>query len=100
MQKDSVKKEIFRIADRECLPTPSLIKILSRCMGKNVLLYPVPLFFLKWCAILFHKKNTFKSLTEPLEIDNSEMREEFNWIPPYSMEEGLKKTAQWYKSES
>lgn len=100
IQKDVIKKEIFRIADREYPSTPSLIRMLSKQMGKKVFLYPAPLYLLKWCAILFHKKNAFKSLTENLEINNSDMREEFNWVPPYSMEEGLKKTAEWYKSDS
>jgi len=31
-----------------------------------------------------------------LSIDSSKIRIELNWKPPFSMEEGLKKTADWY----
>jgi len=47
---------------------------------------------------LFGKTDAVERLVGSLTIDSSKIRRELGWEPPYTMEEGLKETAEWFKT--
>lgn len=38
-------------------------------------------------------------LTGSLTVDSSKIRRELGWVPPFTMEEGLRETAEWFKRQ-
>ncbi len=36
-------------------------------------------------------------LVDPLVIDSSKIRRELGWTPPFTMEQGLAETAEWFQ---
>ena len=38
-------------------------------------------------------------LTGSLVVDSSKIRQELGWVPPFTMEEGLRETGGWFKSQ-
>jgi UDP-glucose 4-epimerase len=39
-------------------------------------------------------------LTQSLVIDNSKIRKDLGWQPPYTMAQGLQATAEWYRQSA
>ncbi len=52
----------------------------------------MPISLLKLAARLAGKSLELERLTNTLVVDSSKITNELNWKPPYTMEEGLKKT--------
>ncbi len=38
-------------------------------------------------------------LTGSLVVDSSKIRQELGWVPPFTMEEGLRETGRWFKRQ-
>ena len=43
------------------------------------------------------KSDAVERLLGSLVVDSSKIRRELGWMPPYTMEEGLEETAEWFK---
>jgi nucleoside-diphosphate-sugar epimerase len=86
----------FLLSDGEDLSTPELIQKISSALGRPGRLFPLPSGFLRFLGRLTGKTKAVNRLLESLSLDSSNIRIELNWKPPFSMEEGLKKTADWY----
>ena len=72
------------VADGAPVSTPALCRAIGRALGRPARLFPFP------PALLPSER-----LTGSLVIDDGELRA-LGWRPPFSMEEGLKRTAAWY----
>ena len=86
----------FLLSDGEDLSTSELIQKISFALGRSTRLFPLPSEFLRFIGRLTGKTKAVSRLLESLSIDSSKIRIELDWKPPFSMEEGLKKTADWY----
>jgi nucleoside-diphosphate-sugar epimerase len=89
---------IFLVSDGHDISTPALIQALARAMNKPVRLLPVPLWIMRLAGRVTGKSNEVKRLTGSLRVDINHTRETLGWSPPVSVDEGLKKTVEWYKS--
>jgi UDP-glucose 4-epimerase len=74
------------LADGQAVSTPELCAALGRALGRRARLFPFPPALLP-----------LRSLTSSLEVDDAAIRRELAWKPPFSMEEGLRATADWYR---
>lgn len=88
--------KIFLLSDGEDLSTSELIQKISSALGRPARLFPLPSEFLRFIGRLTGKTKDVSRLLESLSIDSSKICSELNWKPPFSTEEGLKKTADWY----
>ena len=88
--------QTFLVSDGEDLSTPDLIRRLSLMMGKSPMLLPVPIFLLHLVGQLTGKRIDVERLVSSLQIDSSHTSNTLDWMPPFSVDEGLKKTADWY----
>ena len=68
-------------------------------LNKNSLNFYLNENLLKLFFRIIRKKETFKKLFGSLRIDPSKSFEELKFIPPFTLDEGLKETANWYKSQ-
>ncbi len=88
--------QTFLVSDGEDLSTSELIQKISSALGRPARLFPLPSELLRFLGRLIGKTKAVSRLQETLIVDSTKIRIELDWKPPYSMEEGLKKTADWY----
>jgi UDP-glucose 4-epimerase len=67
-------------------------------MGQPARLVPCPPSLLKFLARLIGKSAQVERLLGSLQVDSGKIRSELNWTPPYSLQQGLKATAEWYRN--
>jgi len=89
--------QTFLVSDREDVSTPELIRRMARALGRPARLLPVPPGLLRAAGKMLGKGDEVGRLLDSLVIDSSKIRRELGWRPPFTMEEGLRETAAWYR---
>ncbi len=92
--------ETFLVSDGDALSTTELLKAVAVSLGKKPLLLPVNQKILEFFLTLTGKKDLAQRLCGSLQVDISKSKKLLNWTPPVSVDEGLRKTAEYFiKSE-
>ena len=65
-------------------------------MKKPSRLFSVPISLIKLIGYITGKSLEIKRLLYSLQVDSSNIRKALGWTPPFSLDEGLKKTVKWY----
>lgn len=89
--------ETYLISDGEDISTPDLLCQLSASMGNSARLVPCPIALVKLAGRLAGKEEQIERLLGSLQIDSSKIRQQLNWTPPFSLQQGLNVTAVWYR---
>ena len=92
-------KQIYIVSDGEDISTTQLFEKIAFALNKQICLFPIPLSAMRFFANIFKKTNHLNKLTQSLLVDSSKIRKELDWHPPYTMEQGLKITADWFKNK-
>lgn len=90
--------QTYLVSDGEDISTPDLLRHLGIAMGHPVRLFSFPHKLLSFAAATVGKTEQVKRLTGSLQINSGKIRRELNWIPPYSLQQGLQATAEWYRN--
>lgn len=88
--------QTFSVSDGEDLSTTELLQRMGLFLGKPARLIPIPESLLQLVAGAIGKKKLARKLLGSLQVDVSKTREQLNWAPPLSVNDGLRKTAEWY----
>jgi len=88
----AVGKTYF-VADGPPVSTPDLCRALGVALGRQARLFPFP-------PTLLELAPSLRKLTRSLAVDDSAIRRELDWSPPFSFEEGIQATAKWYLAEA
>ena len=88
--------QTFSVSDGEDLSTTELLHRMGLFLGKPARLIPIPESLLQLVAGAIGKKKLARKLLGSLQVDVSKTREQLNWNPPLSVNDGLRKTAEWY----
>jgi nucleoside-diphosphate-sugar epimerase len=88
----------YLVSDGEDISTPDLLYRLGEAMGNPARVFPCPLLLLKLAGRLTGKSSQIERLLGSLQVDSGKIRRELNWIPPYSLQQGLQATAEWYRN--
>jgi nucleoside-diphosphate-sugar epimerase len=83
---------IFELSDGVPVSTPELCRALARALGRPARLFPFPQALLRLVPGMAR-------LAESQEADDRAIRDALDWRPPFSFEEGLRLTAQWYRAQ-
>jgi len=86
----------YLVSDGEDVSTPELIRRISSALGRPSRLFPFPPALLKMAGVITGKSAEMDKILGSLTVDCSKIRRELDWQAPFSMEQGLKETAQWY----
>ena len=87
----------FLVSDGDDVSTPELVRRIAAELGRRPFLLPVPVSWIRWAGRVLGKQASIDRLLGSLCVDMSRLRDELGWTPPYTMQEGLKVTAQWYR---
>lgn len=82
----------YAVSDGAPVSTPQLCRALGRALGRPARLFPFP-------PVLLSLAPGAARLVESQEADDRAIREELGWRPPFTFEEGLRLTAQWYRAQ-
>ncbi|AGX87853.1 UDP-glucose 4-epimerase family protein [Candidatus Symbiobacter mobilis] len=86
--------EVFFVSDGQDLSVADLVRMLAQAMHRAPRIVPVPVELLHcagWCA---GKAAAVERLCSPLQVDSTKLRTMLGWIPPLSLEEGLRQTVE------
>lgn len=90
--------QTYLVSDGEDISTPHLLRQLGVAMGHPARLFPCPPALLKLAGRLIGNAEQVERLLDSLQLDSSKIRRELDWTPPYTLEQGLRATADWYRA--
>ena len=91
LEHPSAANETFMVSDGEDLSTPDLIRRMARALNRSARLLPVPVLALQAGASLLGKGDAVQRLCGNLQVDISKARSLLGWVPPVSVDEGLRR---------
>ena len=86
--------QTYLVSDGEDVSTPALLRQLGAAMMHPAHLLPCPTVLLQLGGRLLGKSEQIERLIGSLRIDSGKIRRELNWIPPFSLQQGLRATGQ------
>jgi nucleoside-diphosphate-sugar epimerase len=88
--------ESFIVSDGENISTPKLIRSISKAIQRPSRLLPVPVSWLRFIGKITGRSSSIDRLLGSLAVDNFKICHRLNWTPPYTLDQGLQATADWY----
>lgn len=89
--------QVFLVSDGEDLSTTELLRKCAEAVGVQAKLFPLSQKFIEFCAEVLGKQDFSQRLCGNLQVDITKARTLLGWIPPISVADGLKITAQEFK---
>jgi nucleoside-diphosphate-sugar epimerase len=92
--------QTYLVCDGEDVSTPELLRQLASGMKAPSRLFPCPPALLGLAGKLTGKSQQLERLLGSLRVDGDKIRHDLNWVPPYSLQQGLQATAEWHRRVS
>jgi nucleoside-diphosphate-sugar epimerase len=89
--------EVFLVSDNEPISTPDLIRMLASAMCKKDRLVPCPVPILRLLGQLLCRSSELNKLIDNMQVDISKIRSTLDWNPPFTLQEGIRKTIRGYR---
>ncbi len=86
-----VVRKTYALSDGAPVSTPDLCRAIARALGRPARLLPFPPALLALLPRL-------SRLVESQVVDNTTFCAELDWRPPFTLEQGLRDTAEWYRA--
>jgi nucleoside-diphosphate-sugar epimerase len=86
----------YLVSDSEDLSTAELVRRLGKAMDRRARLFPFPAALLIAAGRVLGKGDEVGRMIESLRVDCSAARRELQWEIPYTVEQGLRETADWF----
>ncbi len=91
--------QLYLVSDGQDVSTPELAQKLAYALKKPDVTFTFPQSWMRFMAGLLGKSAAVERLTQSLVIDSSKIRRELDWQPPYTLDEGLQLTADWFMQQ-
>ncbi len=88
--------ETFLVSDNNDVSTSQLLNVVAQAMDKPNRMLPIPMSLLSMAAKIIGKPQIAQRLCGNLQVDISHTMDTLGWKPPYSLENGVKKTVDAY----
>ena len=89
--------QTFSVSDDHDLSTPELIRKLAQALEKPARLWPCPPALLRLLGAVSGRSREIDRLCGSLTVDNTLARAALAWQPPFTVEQGLRQTVDWYR---
>lgn len=87
----------FLLSDGEDLSSPALLRLLAQAMGRPARLFACPTGLIMFAATLIGKRGHAQRLLGSLQIDSDKIRQHLGWQPPYTVQQGMQATVDWFR---
>jgi nucleoside-diphosphate-sugar epimerase len=81
----------YAVSDGAAVSTPELCRAIARALGRRARLFAFPPALLAFAPGLAR-------LVESSEVDDRAIRDELGWRAPFTLDQGLRATAEWYRA--
>ncbi len=92
----AARGETFVVSDGQDLSTADLVRKIASALNKEPRIFSLSPSVLRAIGRITGKQDAVKRLTECLEIDSTKVRRVLAWTPPFSVDQELARTAEWY----
>ena len=89
--------QVFLVSDGEDVSLTTLLRKVAKAYGARARLLPVPVSFMRLAAKLLGRSDMADRLFGDLQVDSSKARELLGWKPVITMDEQLRKMAEFNK---
>lgn len=91
--------ETFLISDGQDLSTTDLLRKAAHYLERPSRLFPMPVRLMEAGAKFLGKERMAQQLLSNLVVNSDKARQHLDWQPPYTVDEELAHTAQWYRAK-
>jgi nucleoside-diphosphate-sugar epimerase len=91
MQHPAAANQTFLVSDGHDLSTPELVRDMAAALGRHARVPSVPVWMLRTAGMLTGRQLTIQRLLDNLQVDITKARTQLGWIPPVTVEEGLRR---------
>jgi nucleoside-diphosphate-sugar epimerase len=88
---------VYVVSDGQDVSTPELIARIGRAIGATPRLFACPPALLRAAARLLGKAHEGARLLGDMALDGSRIRRELGWQPPFSLDEGLRRSVRKFQ---
>lgn len=85
-------EEVLLVSEGDDISTPELIRKMAKYCGRDARMVFVPVIFLRLAGRVTGRSHEIQRLIGNLQIDSSATRENLQWHPPFTLEQGLKRS--------
>lgn len=86
----------YLVSDGIAISTAELASEVATALGRSDRSFHFPPAVLRALAAMLGKSAQVDRLFGSLRIDSQKIRDELGWAPPYTLQQGLRETADWY----
>ena len=95
----STAGQTYLVSDGEDVSTATLVEKISQALGRNNRSFYVSPGLLRAAATVLGRGDQLDRLFGTLRVNDQKLRNELGWVPPYTLEQGLRATADWYRMQ-
>ena len=89
--------QVFMVSDGEDRSVAHLVKAIAKAMGNHPRLFPFPKVLLHLLFSMIGQGEVIDKLSQPLRANVSKIKVMLGWQPPFSFEEGIADTVNWFQ---
>lgn len=90
--------QTYLVRDGEDNSTAQLVEKIAAALGRKPRIFNFPLGMLRTVAKVLGRSEQIDQLFGSLRVSDAKLRSELGWVPPFTLEQGLRVTANWYLS--
>ena len=90
--------QTYLVSDGDDVSTALLVEKIAEALGRNSRAFNFPPGLLRAAATLLGRAEQVNRLFGSLRVSDKKIRGELGWSPPYTLEQGLRETAVWYRA--
>ena len=90
IKRPNLKGKVFLVSDDDDISLKEFLRNIARGLGYRILIFPFPIFLLKFIAYFFGNGNEINKLVSNLQIDINYTKDTLNWKPRLSVKDGIR----------
>ena len=91
--------QTYLVTDSNGVSMAALVEKIAHALGRHSRSFYFPPSLLRATAVLFGRAEQVDRLFGSLRASDEKIRSELSWLPPYTLEQGLRETADWFRGE-
>lgn len=88
--------QTYLVSDGEDISTPELLRSVGAAINHPARLFSCPTVVLRLVGALIGKSKQMDRLLGSLQVDTQNIRSQLEWEPPFTQQQGMRSTAEWY----
>ena len=90
--------QTYLVSDGDDVSTAMLVDMIARSLGRNSRAFNFPPAILRAVATVLGRAEQVDRLFGSLRVNDEKLRRELAWSSPYTLEQGLRATSEWYRA--